>query len=50
MSKYIDYYNRYRPHQGIGRIPAEEETVEAGITLEMPILSGLNHHYYRRSV
>jgi putative transposase len=49
ISKYVIYYNRYRPHQGIGRIPAEEETVEAGIILKMPILSGLHGHYYRSS-
>ena len=49
ISKYVHYYNRYRPHQGIGRIPADQETVDTGIILKMPILSGLHHHYYRSS-
>jgi putative transposase len=48
-SKYVVYYNRYRPHQGIDRIPKEAPQVDEGKILSIPILSGLHHHYYRSS-
>ena len=49
VSEYIDYYNRLRPHQGIGEIPRGATQVDEGKILKMPILFGLHHHYYRSS-
>ena len=49
VSEYVEYYNQYRPHQGIGQIPNEEKKVGDGQIVDMPILSGLHHHYYRSS-
>lgn len=49
ISEYIDYYNKYRPHQGLGGIPNEDGTEDIGQIVKMPILSGLHHHYYRSS-
>ena len=49
VSEYVDYYNRYRPHQGIGQIPNKDKTVDDGQIVNLPILSGLHHHYYRSS-
>jgi putative transposase len=49
ISAYIDYYNRFRPHQGIASIPNGGETDGDGKIVKLPILSGLHHHYYRSS-
>lgn len=49
VSEYIDYYKKYRPHQGLGGIPDGEESDEFGKIVKMPILSGLHRHYYRSS-
>ena len=49
LSEYIEYYNQYRPHQGIECIPAGRKSAGDGKILKLPILSGLHHHYYRSS-
>ncbi len=49
VSEYVDYYNRYRPHQGIAGIPADSKAAGDGKIVKLPILSGLHHHYYRNS-
>lgn len=52
MEAYIEYYNLYRPHQGLGQgIPIPPKisltpTPPGGI-VATPILSGLHHHYSR---
>jgi putative transposase len=52
--EYVAYFNRARPHQGIGqRIPESEaipaiETASGGRIMSHSILSGL-HHDFRRS-
>ena len=54
MGEYVGYFNRARPHQGIGqRIPDPREDDEFGIgesrnrIVGHPVLGGL-HHDYRR--
>jgi putative transposase len=47
--EYIEYYNRYRPHQGIECIPAGAKSAGDGNIVKLPILSGLHHNYYRSS-
>ncbi|MGA2505857.1 MAG: integrase core domain-containing protein [Chitinispirillaceae bacterium] len=45
---YIHYYNSHCPHQGIGQqIPKGYCPQEEGEIMNIPILSGLHHHYYR---
>ncbi len=54
VSEYVSYYNRMRPHQGIGQHIPEPEAVpaiESASTdriISRSILSGL-HHYHRRA-
>ena len=46
----MKYYNRKRPHQGIEqRVPGGYEAQTEGKIISIPILSGLHHHYERRS-
>lgn len=49
VPEYIDYYNKYRPHQGLGGTPNRDGVEDFGPIVKMPILSGLHHHYYRSS-
>ena len=48
LAEYISYYNTKRPHQGIDQdTPKKYIPIKRGEILKVPILSGLNHHYYR---
>jgi transposase InsO family protein len=50
LKKYVEYYNQYRPHQGIGQAtPVHGEKTESpgGKIVAFPILAGLHHHYVR---
>ena len=54
IKDYVDYFNRARPHQGIGqRIPGGTVSLPAwprrGRLIAVPVLNGL-HHDYRRAV
>ena len=49
INNYVNYYNHFRPHQGIGRIPDEISEQGTGVIKKKEILSGLHHHYYRSS-
>jgi hypothetical protein len=44
ISEYVDYDNRFRPHQGIECIPSGRKSAGDGTILKLPILSGL-HQY-----
>ena len=52
IKDYVAYYNRMRPHQGIGQSipdpPAEEMQTTAPV-ISKPVLGGLHHHYYRKA-
>lgn len=51
MKAYIEYYNQYRPHQGLNQsIPASvtsAQSTRSGPITAQPILGGLHHHYSR---
>jgi transposase InsO family protein len=49
IKSYVDYYNNYRPHQGLKGIPnaQEEQHSTGGVIKQMPLLFGLHNHYYR---
>jgi len=49
IKEYVHYYNNFRPHQGIDRIPNGYPEYGSGAIKKKPILSGLFHHYYRSS-
>ena len=50
LSRYILYFNRQRPHQGIEQhVPGGYEVQTEGKIVSIPILSGLHHHYERHS-
>ena len=49
IGEYVEYYNNYRPHQGIGKIPNGFFIEGHGAIKKRSILSGLHHHYYRSS-
>jgi len=53
IEAYVDYFNRSRPHQGIGQnVPcgprADVTTPATGKITSLPVLNGL-HHEYRRA-
>jgi hypothetical protein len=45
----MEYYNNFRPHQGIGAIPEGKPPDNSGTIKKKPILYGLHNHYYRAS-
>ncbi len=48
IKQYMEYYNNYRPHQGIKSIPdGRSPPQKSGIIKKKPLLFGLHHHYYR---
>ena len=50
LKSYVAYYNGLRPHQGIDqRVPGGYEAQREGKIVSIPVLSGLHHHYERRS-
>jgi hypothetical protein len=47
LKSYIDYYNKYRPHQGLHGIPnAPPVQPETGEIRKKPLVFGLHNHYY----
>ena len=51
VKSYIDYYNNYRPHQGLKGIPngSPEPSSNTGAIKKKPLLFGLHNHYYREA-
>ena len=51
IKSYIEYYNNYRPHQGLKGIPngSLEHLSKAGEIKQKPVLFGLHNHYYREA-
>ncbi len=50
IREYVEYFNRARPHQGIGqKIPdktlATPEKATKGKIIAFPVLNGLHHDY-----
>jgi transposase InsO family protein len=51
LKSYIDYYNNYRPHQGLHGIPnALPVQAGTGEIRKKPLVFGLHNHYYREAV
>jgi len=52
MQNYIEYYNNFRPHQGLKGIPNAPPEVlpKIGAIKQMSLLWGLHNHYYRETV
>jgi putative transposase len=51
IKSYVDYYNNYRPHQGIKGIPnaLPQQGSKTGEINQIPLLFGLHNHYYREA-
>jgi transposase InsO family protein len=51
VREYIDYYNNFRPHQGLKGIPNDPPPPNnpCGKIRQKSVLFGLHHHYYRDS-
>ena len=49
ITLYMNYYNERRHHQGTDDIPAGYIPQSEGKIIKIPILSGLHHHYYRKT-
>jgi putative transposase len=49
LKSYMEYYNQFRPHQGINSIPEGRPPDLSGKIKKKPILFGLHNHYYRAS-
>lgn len=47
LKSYMEYYNKYRPHQGLGAIPEGREPDISGKIKKKSILYSLHSHYYR---
>jgi putative transposase len=50
LKEFVEYYNFWRPHQGIGQaipIKAASPTNSSGKIVAFPVLGGLHHHYQR---
>ncbi|MDR2449832.1 MAG: hypothetical protein LBD52_07735 [Prevotellaceae bacterium] len=47
----VDYYNNYRPHQGLRGIPnaPPEQPPATGDSKRKPLVFGLHSHYYREA-
>jgi transposase InsO family protein len=52
MQNYIEYYNNFRPHQGLKGIPNAPPEVlpKIGAIKQTSLLWGLHNHYYRETV
>ena len=49
VSEYIEYYNQYRPHQGLNGIPDGGFTEQgSGVIKKRSFLSGLHLRVFRR--
>ena len=46
VDEYVNYYNKYRPHQGLGDIPDKCLISESANIKYDDVLFGLHHHYY----
>ncbi|MDR1307431.1 MAG: integrase core domain-containing protein [Treponema sp.] len=50
LKSYVEYYNNYRPHQGLHGIPnAPPVQPETGEIRKRPLVFGLHNHYYREA-
>ena len=49
VNEYVNYYNKYRHHQGIDDIPDKYADDSCGRIMCNDVLFGLHHHYYRSS-
>lgn len=52
VESYVDYYNRLRPHQGLGNVPIPGLPPQPATDGEIEcvsILGGLLHHYQRKA-
>jgi hypothetical protein len=50
LQSYVDYYNNYRPHQGLCDIPNAPppgNPPASGAIKQKPMVFGLHNHYYR---
>ena len=45
VKEYVNYYNKYRPHQGLGDIPEKSLFLGSGNIKCDDVLFGLHHHY-----
>ena len=46
VDEYVNYYNKYRHHQGIDDISEKSAISSSGRVVCDDVLSGLHHHYY----
>ena len=51
ITSYLDYYHRFRPHQGLGNVTIENppESPPYGEIEKISIIGGLLHHYQRKA-
>jgi transposase InsO family protein len=51
IKRYLEYYNNYRPHQGLKGIPngPPKPNRTTGTIKQKPMLFGLHNHYYREA-
>ena len=49
LKSYVEYYNQFRPHQGLNAIPEGRPPDISGKIKRMLMLFGLHNHYYGAS-
>ena len=50
LKAYVEYFNKERPHQGIGQAipePKQSGSLLEGKVVSFPVMGGLHHHYKR---
>ena len=52
LQSYLEYYHQVRPHRSLNHdspVPRPVQLPECGNVIELPLLGGLHHHYFRQA-
>jgi transposase InsO family protein len=52
LKSYLEYYHHVRPHRSLDHdspVPRAVQWPDCGKVIELPLLGGLHHHYFRQA-
>ncbi len=52
LKSYLEYYHHLRPHRSLDHdspVPRPVQSPDAGTVIELPLVGGLHHHYFRQA-